>query len=215
MPVETVSSNITHLSLRGASLAIGDLETFTIGQASVNRESLLRTGHNLQAKALLEAIALGSLMIDKNKSWRPQIGTKIKVAQIEPEQTPKFIDGWNTVLGTSPAHKSPTKDTNGLAGVHSWKFRTYAYRSDLIIGRHGPDLIGVGMYGRLESSSPDVEDQLEDYIMPIEGTKSNYEDGRIYQEVEEPKALFHVAQIGLLRAARLELGDKSADRVIE
>jgi hypothetical protein len=34
-------------------------------------------------------------------------------------------------------------------------------------------------------------------------------------EFEEPNGLFYVAQLALLRAARIELGDKSAASVIE
>ena len=207
--------DITALSLRGASIALRDLATFTIGQVSVNRESLLREGVNTQAKVVLEAVALGNLMLDRNRRWWLPNSSKVGVSLVEPER-PTDMDEWNMVLGTSPSLKSPTKDANGLPGSHSWKFRTYADRSAFVIGPKTTALVGVGIYGTLESSSPSSESQIEDYRIALSGVENGVRVSDLRQpEFEEPNGLFYVAQLALLRAARIELGDKSAASVIE
>lgn len=207
--------DITALSLRGASIALRDLATFTIGQVSVNRESLLREGANTQAKVVLEAIALGNLMLHRNRRWWLPNGSKVRVSLIEPER-PTDEDEWNMVLGTTPSLASPTKDANGLPGSHSWKFRTYADRSAFVIGPKTTALVGVGIYGTLESSAPSGESQIEDYRISLSGVENGIRISDSRQpEFEEPNGLFYVAQLGLLRAARIELGDKSASSVIE
>jgi hypothetical protein len=207
--------DITALSLRGASIALRDLATFTIGQVSVNRESLLREGTNTQAKVVLEAIALGNLMLNRNRRWWLPNSSQVRVSLVEPER-PTDTDEWNMVLGTSPSLKSPTKDANGLPGSHSWKFRTYADRSAFVIGPKTTALVGVGIYGTLKSSLPPGESQIEDYRIALSGVENDVRVSDLRQpEFEEPNGLFYVAQLGLLRAARIELGDKSAASVIE
>jgi hypothetical protein len=213
-----ISRDITPLTLRGAALAIRGHEVFTIGQAIVNRRALIEREVDCQPAALLEAAALGQLMIQRDRRWLSQ-RAPAKVARIEPTDpidlekaaSSDYLKAWNLVLGTNAGLVTPAKDVAGLDTTHSWRFRTYLYKN----GRSSR-IVGIGLRGSMTGLSSDVETQAENYTIPVEGHEADFNRLDVSPPVEDHLSdTFHMVQWGLLRAARVELGDKSVIPVIE
>jgi hypothetical protein len=124
----------------------------------------------------------------REHEWDPR---NRRVASVEPAEGSR--ERANRVLTTVPILETPP---------HSWTFGTRAITS----GTNRTDLLSVSF----EGEGWDSGDEQESYYRSMQGIGSGPVSvdrlpGLRSGEPEDPNDLFYVAELGLLRAARVEL----------
>jgi hypothetical protein len=211
MTVDLPSSvDITHLPLREGALAIRASHEFAIGTAFVNYTALLgREGMTHRGLALEEARALGQHMLSV---YRHQYDPRnARILRVEPKRT---MAPGNVVLKTIPVLDTKLDKTSGrLVRPHSWTFNLHAITQS----NRPDDLFSVSFEGNMGDGSDDDQEAYHRSMRGLTGGPITAErlrdpsDG----EPEDPNDLFYVAELGLLRAARLRLDDRLAKPMIQ
>lgn len=230
MSAELTPYQASALQLLEQSKNARDHETTRAAQASFDRneefEARLQTGATYQGLLYEEALALGNLMVGISRKRRPvsEAGIELAVSE-EPSEARFFFPELKYVNAkTPPLLKTAPEAIEGEDILHGYRFSTRArdridystgffevkshLRRRAVIKRHVCDVVMdevVVNAGTSEAISVD--------FTGFKLRKFDHETRPLIvlsmPEVDDPDSQAFLDQLALLRAARIELGDKA------